>query len=90
MIERIIKKDFRYVEMVLSYANTINYWISKIYARFDYFHIWGTVTMNQVLNVSKHLETADDKPPLDHFTTSDILIKKFGANTGISAMSISI
>ena len=53
------------------------------------FHIWGTVCMNQVLNVSKHLETADDKPPLDHFTTSDILIKNLGANTGISAMSIS-
>ena len=45
--------------------------------------------MNQVLNVSKHLETADDKPPLDHFTTSDILIKNLGASTGISAMSIS-
>ena len=52
------------------------------------FHIWGTVCMNQVLNVSKYLETGD-KPNLDHFKTSDILIKNLGANTGISAMSIS-
>tara|TARA_Y100000816_G_scaffold275170_1_gene243129 strand:- start:1341 stop:2318 length:978 start_codon:yes stop_codon:yes gene_type:complete len=53
------------------------------------FHIWGTICMNQVLNVSKHLETNEDKPPLDHFTTSDILIKNLGTSSGISAMSIS-
>lgn len=53
------------------------------------FHIWGTVAMNQVLNVSKHLETPEDKPPLDHFTTNNILLQNFGSNTGISAMSIS-
>ena len=53
------------------------------------FHIWGTVAMNQVLNVQKHLDTSDDEPPLDHFTTSDILLKNLGSNTGISAMSIS-
>ena len=52
------------------------------------FHIWGTVCMNQVLNVSKYLETGD-KPNLDHFTTSDILIKNLGTDSGISAMSIS-
>ncbi len=52
------------------------------------FHIWGTVCMNQVLNVSKYLETGD-KPNLDHFETSDILIKNLGTNSGISAMSIS-
>ena len=51
------------------------------------FHIWGTVCMNQVLNVSKFLDTGD-KPNLDHFQTSDILIKNLGTNTGISAMSI--
>ena len=45
--------------------------------------------MNQVLNVSKHLEASVDKPSLDHFTTSGILIKNLGTNTGISAMSIS-
>ena len=53
------------------------------------FHIWGTISMNQVLNVQKHLETSDDEPPLDHFTTSDILLKNLGSTTGISAMSIS-
>ena len=53
------------------------------------YHIWGTVVMNQVLNVSKHLETPEDKPPLDHFTTSDILLNNLGSKTGISAMSIS-
>ena len=52
------------------------------------FHIWGTVCMNQVLNVQKLLETGE-KPPLDHFTTSDILLQNLGSNTGISAMSIS-
>ena len=53
------------------------------------FHIWGTICMNQVLNVSKQLESDGSSPPLDHFATSDILIKNLGANTGISAMSIS-
>ena len=53
------------------------------------FHIWGTVSMNQVLNVQKHLETSSDQPPLDHFTTNDILLKNLGSTTGISAMSIS-
>ena len=52
------------------------------------FHIWGTVCMNQVLNVSEYLETGD-KPNLDHFKTSDILIKNLGTDSGISAMSIS-
>ena len=52
------------------------------------FHIWGTVCMNQVLNVSKYLETGD-KPNLDYFRTSDILIKNLGTDSGISAMSIS-
>ena len=53
------------------------------------FHIWGTVAMNQVLNVSKQLHTDADKPSLDYFTTSNIVIDNLGANTGISAMSIS-
>ena len=52
------------------------------------FHIWGTICMNQVLNVSKYLDTGD-KPNLDHFKTSDILIKNLGTDSGISAMSIS-
>ncbi|MDC3016892.1 hypothetical protein OAY91_02935 [Candidatus Pelagibacter sp.] len=53
------------------------------------FHIWGTVSMNQVLNVQKHLETSSDQPPLDHFKTSDIILKNLGSTTGLSAMSIS-
>ena len=53
------------------------------------YHIWGTVVMNQILNISKHLHTNEDKPPLDHFTTSDLLLRNFGTNNGISAMSIS-
>ncbi len=52
------------------------------------FHIWGTICMNQVLNVSKELNP-DDKPPLDYFRTNDLLINNFGSDTGISAMSIS-
>ena len=76
MIERIIKKRFSLcwrwfyrmqIPLIIGYQ--------KFMQDLTTFHIWGTVTMNQVLNVSKHLETADDKPPLDHFTTSDILIK---------------
>ena len=53
------------------------------------FHIWGTVAMNQVLNVSKHLSSNESKPPLDYFATSNILIENLGDNSGISAMSIS-
>ena len=53
------------------------------------FHIWGTVAMNQVLNVSKHLSSNESKPPLDYFATSNILIENLGNKSGISAMSIS-
>ncbi len=53
------------------------------------FHIWGTIAMNQVFNVSKQLDTGLDKPSLDYFTTSNILIENFGTKAGISAMSIS-
>lgn len=52
------------------------------------FHVWGTVAMNQVLNVSKKLHTNVDKPSLDYLTTSNILINNLGTNVGISAMSI--
>ena len=51
-------------------------------------HIWGTICLNQVLNVSKHLEVKN-QIPLDHFTTNDILINNLGSNVGVSAMSIS-
>ena len=52
-------------------------------------HIWGTVCMNQVLNASNALKKHDNKPPLDHFTTSDIVINNANSSLGLSAMSIS-
>ena len=52
------------------------------------FHIWGTICMNQVLNVSKELNPID-KPPLDYFMTNNVLLNNLGSNVGISAMSIS-
>ena len=52
------------------------------------FHIWGTICMNQVLNVSKELNPGD-KPPLDYFMTNNVLLNNLGSNAGISAMSIS-
>ena len=51
-------------------------------------HIWGTISLNQILNVSKKLEV-ENQIPLDHFTTSDILINNLGSDKGVSAMSIS-
>ena len=52
------------------------------------FHIWGTVCMNQVLNVTKQLNLPD-QPSLDYFRTNNILIDNMGSDAGISAMSIS-
>ncbi len=52
------------------------------------FHIWGTICMNQVLNVSKELNPVD-KPPLDYFMTNNVLLNNLGSDIGISAMSIS-
>ncbi len=89
MIENIIKKKFTLcwrwfyrmqIPLIIGYH--------KFMQDLTTFHIWGTVCMNQVLNVSKYLDTGD-KPNLDHFTTSDILIKNLGTQSGISAMSIS-
>ena len=89
MIENVIKKKFTLcwrwfyrmqIPLIIGYH--------KFMQDLTTFHIWGTVCMNQVLNVSKYLETGD-KPNLDHFRTSDILIKNLGADSGISAMSIS-
>tara|TARA_B100001057_G_scaffold285876_1_gene286069 strand:- start:749 stop:1129 length:381 start_codon:yes stop_codon:yes gene_type:complete len=54
------------------------------------FHIWGTVAMNQVLNVSKELQNPNSNNiPLDYNATSKILINNVGINSGVSAMSIS-
>ena len=90
VIENIIKKKFTMcwrwfyrmqIPLIIGYH--------KFMQDLTTFHIWGTVAMNQALNVQKHLETSEGEPPLDHFTTSDILLKNLGSNTGISAMSIS-
>ena len=53
------------------------------------FHIWGTIAMNQVLNVSKQLNTGNNGVSLDYFTTNSVLIENLGSKAGISAMSIS-
>ena len=90
IIENIIKKKFTLcwrwfyrmqIPLVIGYHNFMQ--------DLTTFHIWGTVCMNQVLNVSKQLNTSDEKPSLDFFTTNNVLIKNLGTDTGISAMSIS-
>ena len=53
------------------------------------FHIWGTICMNQVLNVSKQLDRGGNKSSLDYFATNNVLIENLGTDVGISAMSIS-
>ena len=90
MIENLIKKKFTLcwrwfyrmqIPLIIGYH--------KFMQDLTTFHIWGTVCMNQVLNVSKQLKSSEDKPPLDYFTTNDVLIKNLGTDVGISAMSIS-
>ena len=61
----------------------------KFFQDLTTFHIWGTVCMNQVLNVTKQLDTPEDQPSLNYFTTNNILIENMGSEAGISAMSIS-
>ena len=53
------------------------------------FHVWGTICMNQVLNVSKHLENSQNQTSLNYFATNNVLIRNLGTEAGISAMSIS-
>ena len=89
-IENIIKKKFTLswrwfyrmqIPLIIGYH--------KFFQDLTTFHIWGTVCMNQVLNVSDQLNSDKNKPSLDYFTTSNIVIENLGAETGISAMSIS-
>ena len=49
------------------------------------FHIWGTVCMNQSLNISNQ---KNSDMPLDWLTTSEKIIENFGSDIGVSAMSI--
>ncbi len=90
IIENIIKKKFSLswrwfyrmqIPLIIGYH--------KFFKDLTTFHIWGTVCMNQVLNVSSQLNSDNKKSSLDYFTTSSIVIENLGAETGISAMSIS-
>ena len=90
MIENIIKKKFSLcwrwfyrmqIPLIIGYH--------KFMKDLTTFHIWGTICMNQVLNVSKHLNTSNNKNSLDYFTTNNVLIENLGSDSGISAMSIS-
>ena len=89
-IENIIKKKFSLswrwfyrmqIPLIIGYH--------KFFQDLTTFHIWGTVCMNQVLNVSSQLNSDSEKSSLDYFATNNILIENFGTNAGISAMSIS-
>ena len=89
IIENVIKKKFSLcwrwfyrmqIPLVIGYHNFMQ--------DLTTFHIWGTICMNQVLNVSKQLDTGIN-PSLDFFSTSNVLIKNLGTDAGISAMSIS-
>ncbi len=90
IIENIIKKRFSLswrwfyrmqIPLIIGYH--------KFFQDLTTFHIWGTICMNQVLNVSSQLNTDNEKSALDYFTTNNILIENLGTNSGISAMSIS-
>ena len=90
IIENIIKKKFSLswrwfykmqIPLIIGYH--------KFFKDLTTFHIWGTICMNQVLNVTDQLNSDKNKPSLDYFTTSSIVIENLGAETGISAMSIS-
>ena len=89
-IENIIKKKFTLcwrwfyrmqIPLIIGYH--------KFMKDLTTFHIWGTIAMNQVLNVSKQLNTSSNGVSLDYFTTNSVLIENLGSKAGISAMSIS-
>ena len=90
MIENVIKKKFSLcwrwfyrmqIPLIIGYH--------KFMKDLTTFHIWGTICLNQILNVSKHLNTGDNKNSLDYFKTNNVLIENLGSDSGISAMSIS-
>ena len=89
-VEKIIKKNFTLcwrwfyrmqIPLVIGY--------DKFMADLTSFHSWGTICMNQVLNISKQLDLENEKLPLDFLGTSKKLINNVGTSSGISAMSIS-
>ena len=90
-IENLIKKKFTLcwrwfyrmqIPLVIGYH--------KFMQDLSTFHVWGTICMNQSLNVTKNLKNTETKKlPLDHGAASKILIDNVGSTSGISAMSIS-
>ena len=91
LIENLIKKKFTLcwrwfyrmqIPLVIGYH--------KFMQDLSTFHVWGTICMNQSLNVTKNLKNTETKKlPLDHGAASKILIDNVGSTSGISAMSIS-
>jgi len=90
IIENIIKKRFS-LSWSWFYKMQIPWVIGyhKFFKDLTTFHIWGTISMNQVLNVNDQFDSNKNKPPLDYFATSNIVIENLGTETCISAMSIS-
>ena len=85
-IENIIKKKFTLcwrwfyrmqIPLVIGY--------DKFMTDLTSFHIWGTVCMNQSLNISNQ---KNNNMPLDWLTTSEKIIENLGSDVGVSAMSI--
>ncbi len=90
IIENIIKKKFSlYWRWFYKMQIPLIIGYHKFFKDLTTFHIWGTICMNQVLNVTDQLNSDKNKPSLDYFITSSIIIENLGAETGISAMSIS-
>ena len=90
IIENIIKKRFSlYWNWFYKMQIPLIIGYHKFFKDLTTFHIWGTICMNQVLNVTDQLNSDKNNPSLDYFTTSSIVIENLGAETGISAMSIS-
>ena len=91
LIENLIKKKFTLcwrwfyrmqIPLIIGYH--------KFMQDLSTFHVWGTICMNQSLNVTKNLKNIETKKlPLDHGAASKILIDNVGSTSGISAMSIS-
>ena len=90
IIENAIKKNFTLcwrwfyrmqIPLVIGY--------DKFMKDLTTFHVWGTVCMNQVLNISKHINQNDQETPLDYLETSSRIVSNVGSTSGISAMSIS-
>ena len=74
-IENMIKKKFSLswrwfyrmqIPLIIGYH--------KFFQDLTTFHIWGTVCMNQVLNISKHFEKNERDISFDYLTTSGMLI----------------